>query len=470
MTILELDQACDTPLTVYRRGAFFLRFAYSRSKDSFEEGERGQDYLTLRVEPAQLAFAVCDGVGNSFFGGLAAQIVGEGVVDWLWGLSAIPEDSSAARAQLRHSLQAALEHRVPLGQAVTARKDLNRFQNEFQREAYKNQLAHSGTQTNFVAGRIEAPSQQHPQGRLLLVWLGDARLKLYKDGQPSPRSIADTSFVSQDGWASIDGVRGTISVLIGDLTAADCVIAHSDGLLPFEAILEPDLPTSRINQALAELQRTPGGDDVSFLEIHTGVVPTNSEDDVVEWARSPSLYGLPRSPERDHDDASQRSAPDHDRTDFVIDQAWLTALATSLTDLVRRDVSAKAESPHEPTPSVRRTLSFWPLVALVLAMALATSACAVGYLWGVGRASALDPIQPSATATMRQPPPTVVERITITPIPQVVPALPLGPSQTTMLPLVTDSTPMLPAATVTSFATIESTSAGPLDTPGVALP
>ena len=84
MSLVELDQSYETPVTELRRGPFKIRYAYARSRDCQDSNENGQDYLVWRAESYRAAFALCDGVGQSFFGGIGAQIIGEAIIDWLW--------------------------------------------------------------------------------------------------------------------------------------------------------------------------------------------------------------------------------------------------------------------------------------------------------------------------------------------------------------------------------------------------
>src|SRR3954469_7654453 len=60
------------------------RYAYARSADCRRAGQVGQDFLTIRCDGRAVAFAVCDGVGQSFFGEIAAGLLGSALLDWLW--------------------------------------------------------------------------------------------------------------------------------------------------------------------------------------------------------------------------------------------------------------------------------------------------------------------------------------------------------------------------------------------------
>ena len=79
-----LPQETETPLTAFETAVGTALYLYNRSIDSVQANTIGQDFLVYRFGPTDLSFAVCDGVGQSFMGDLAAQLLGEHLVDWLW--------------------------------------------------------------------------------------------------------------------------------------------------------------------------------------------------------------------------------------------------------------------------------------------------------------------------------------------------------------------------------------------------
>lgn len=276
MAIIELDQLHDTPVTVYQRGSTSIRYAYTRSKDSVQEKERGQDYLLFRSEPKRVVFAVCDGVGNSFFGGIGAQVVGEGLVSWLWKLS----DREVGKTDnLVDSLTDFLTGKTNIALDLINRKNLEKFDNEFQKEAYKNQITDYGTQTNFVCGLIDIPSDQHPKGQVTLFWLGDAKLQIWK-GNEAKTNLLSATWDSKEGWSSNKGVIGRIHSYITDLSQIDCVIAHTDGLNLIESKIQPNLRNEALQKAIEKLQTGPKSDDISFLQIHISSAPVDLDDDL----------------------------------------------------------------------------------------------------------------------------------------------------------------------------------------------
>src|SRR5436305_10544756 len=81
---LILPQDRETPVQVGRRGGFAWRCAYSRAAETRKAGDLGQDFLAFLYDDSTFAFAVCDGVGQSFFGELASSFLGNALINWLW--------------------------------------------------------------------------------------------------------------------------------------------------------------------------------------------------------------------------------------------------------------------------------------------------------------------------------------------------------------------------------------------------
>ena len=80
----RVPQTIETPVTFTPVPGAYVRFAYSRSSDSMASQIEGQDYLCFRHNDQKLVFIIADGVGSSFCGNLAARILGDNLLDWLW--------------------------------------------------------------------------------------------------------------------------------------------------------------------------------------------------------------------------------------------------------------------------------------------------------------------------------------------------------------------------------------------------
>lgn len=287
MAILELDQGTETPLTEIKRGAFKMRYAYARAKVSRENGERGQDYLVWRAESYRAAFALCDGVGQSYFGGIGSQVVGEALLEWLWKLPLASEQNNveALLDKLRHHLDSKKDEATH----IIDDKKLIHVEGEIHREVLEKRRKERGTQSNFVCGLIDIPSDIYPEGRILLFWLGDAKLQIWQgDNNHSERLNATWS--KKEGWSSKLGTSNKIHQFSCTLNEVDSIIAFSDGVDPIAKHIHPMpfLESEKLAKGLA--QERLGDDDVSFFEIQLLQEEYDLEDDLSSsLRRSPDI-------------------------------------------------------------------------------------------------------------------------------------------------------------------------------------
>src|SRR5204863_8715190 len=103
---LQVAQDRETPVRVERYAAFSWRYAYARSSDTRRVSDPGQDYLTFCYDDSAFAFALCDGVSQSFFGDLAARFLGDALINWLWEDLPKATDEQHVRATFNHNLNA----------------------------------------------------------------------------------------------------------------------------------------------------------------------------------------------------------------------------------------------------------------------------------------------------------------------------------------------------------------------------
>src|SRR4051812_46807553 len=82
--LYSVSQDLETPLQETIHDGLRLRYAYTRSAECQAIGVSGEDYFSIRVDLTRYAFALCDGVSLSFFGGVAAKLLGDELVGWLW--------------------------------------------------------------------------------------------------------------------------------------------------------------------------------------------------------------------------------------------------------------------------------------------------------------------------------------------------------------------------------------------------
>lgn len=260
MTIIAIDQTSRTsPIPTIKHGDFEIRYAFYPKLELFQDGDRGEDYLVFRVEGNRFAFALCDGVGGSYFGGVAAQTVGEVLLDTLWkAAGAKTLTQSALNKKLLNALNASQSKHIASAElrrkteqlSPNLRKHLGGFQEQI------------GSQSNFVCGLVDldAPSSSKP---IWLFWLGDARLKVYRREQLQGPELTGAS---RQAWSSELGVVGEIETAVFGLDQIDQVIAYSDGLDPAAALLDRRITDEDLTRAINDSQQEKD-DDVSFLEI-----------------------------------------------------------------------------------------------------------------------------------------------------------------------------------------------------------
>ncbi len=263
---LQIAQDRETPVQVDHSGAFSWRYAYARSADSREAGDRGQDYLALRCEAGTLAFALCDGVGQSFFGDLAARFLGEALVNWLW--SDLPRGAQAR--DLRRTLDAFLYALIPEATALVGSQAIPERAPSLLKEVLEQKRV-LGSEATFACGRIDLPGPEFERGRVVLAWMGDSRLRAWAGAEEITADLGD-SFQTAQRWSSRAGpVGGQPSVSVTpvireSLPALSRLLAYSDGLVELDRLGHPPSGFA-LADMLARSGEAAASDDCSYLEV-----------------------------------------------------------------------------------------------------------------------------------------------------------------------------------------------------------
>jgi hypothetical protein len=257
-------------------GQFAYRYAYSPSSDSLRNGGTGQDYLVIseRQKPAALAFALCDGVSQSFCGDLGAQFIGDALVTWLSVLPTV-DDKSTIDRYLREMLAWA----TLFGQTMIERAELPDDLPEMVRSVAEEARV-QGTESMFICGRIDEPCADLPAGRALLAWLGDSRIRLWGSHAPDPQTLRSTLLV-QERWSSRRGVIGsgphlyvTNSTTRG-LAGLSRMLAYSDGLKSVDEKWHDPVSNLAVSSEIDQMLTQSESDDISYLEIWIGGAPVS---------------------------------------------------------------------------------------------------------------------------------------------------------------------------------------------------
>jgi hypothetical protein len=259
MTLTELKVAVEQdrryPLTRQTVPPGLLRFMFDRSRDSHENAEPSQDFLAFRYGAGRLGFVICDGVGGSFLGNLAARLLGEHLVEWLWNT-----DLSASDRVFEHDLSAFLKELVVPASELIARYRLGDSLSPIVRDVLEEQRAH-GSEAMFACGRIDWPSEGY-SGQIRLALLGDAQLRIL-------RAAGDRLVITgsqSERWSTHTGLRGRIQTWLAKPNEVRRVMGYSDGFLSVAEDAEL-LSDEELERRLLQLANRPDSDDLSLIDV-----------------------------------------------------------------------------------------------------------------------------------------------------------------------------------------------------------
>ena len=257
-----LPQDDETPTFYAQTERFYYRAAYSRSTDSYNNNELGQDYLTFATNGKRFAFALCDGVSQSFYGDLAARILGEKLLMSAWLLN-IQQTNDQIQENLLDELnrltkdgsQIVRDHPIPVQISPMVRRVLD-----------KKRIL--GSESTFIAGLIDASSNIAK-----FVWMGDSRLRLWRGDTELLAQFKD-SFKTSERWSTVKGPVGDLHLVSIPLSDFDHLIVYSDGFSYLDAAYQTakiKYPFSNhaIDAFIADAALHPSSDDISFLEVWT---------------------------------------------------------------------------------------------------------------------------------------------------------------------------------------------------------
>ncbi|MFQ3534899.1 MAG: hypothetical protein SNJ58_03390 [Aggregatilineales bacterium] len=253
--VITLNQETDTPARREYIGTFTLTYLYDRSRDSQQAGGCGQDFIAFCGNERRLAFAVCDGVSQSFYGDVAARFLGKKLVAWLAELP-FPADQETFRAALSAQLAAWQPEAEALVAAHPVRPDLPPM--------LRNALMlkrQNGSESMFLAVLID-----QVVGKFAACWMGDLRLRLFNlKGEELP--LPDAHWETRQRWSSRVGAKnGAPQVLIMSLDGIARLTGHSDGFGSRADMLKR-FTLESLNALADELLSLPTSDDLALLDV-----------------------------------------------------------------------------------------------------------------------------------------------------------------------------------------------------------
>ncbi len=263
----HLPQEAETPLTAFETAFGTALYLYYRSVDSIQASTIGQDYLAYRTGAADLVFAVCDGVGQSFMGDLAARLLGEYLIDWLWAAQR-PKDG----AEFAQAVIDALNRYTSSSAPEVAAFQLPPHLPPMLVQALENQRLY-GSESMFVAGRLALGGSNPWIG---LCWLGDSPVAAIDiDGKLV--DLGPKGHTSER-WNATTGVKGEVHTWVGSAKNVARVAGYTDGLGLSHAPTDAELA-----RLMEEWQSNPPSDDASLFDVRLAPSPQT-----VGAAESPS--------------------------------------------------------------------------------------------------------------------------------------------------------------------------------------
>src|SRR5574341_234526 len=79
----------------------YLRYIVLRSFENITANWVSEDYLAWKSNEKLIVFSLCDGVGLSYLGNLAAEFLGSQFLEWLWNKNGIINRSEEHTSELQ---------------------------------------------------------------------------------------------------------------------------------------------------------------------------------------------------------------------------------------------------------------------------------------------------------------------------------------------------------------------------------
>jgi len=254
--IITLPQDSDTPARREITPGAVFTYLCDRSRDSRQNNTPGQDFIAYSYTPDRIAFAVCDGVSQSFYGDLAARFLGEHLTAWLIGLDATLLTSFDFGLALGERLSAWVAEATALVEAKLINPDLP----PMVRDALDKKRV-NGSESMFVAGLVDRTT-----GQFAACWMGDMRLWLF-DASGNAVDLPGAAWETRERWSTRLGPKnGAPRTAVLPLEGITRMIVHSDGIGAHASRLSV-ISLEDLDALARDLSGEPTSDDISVLDI-----------------------------------------------------------------------------------------------------------------------------------------------------------------------------------------------------------
>ena len=264
--IIKVSRIKDTYTQEISGKQLSVRYAYARSAESRLEEEPGQDYLTFTQHKHTMSFVVCDGVSQSFFGDLAAQVLGDGLLQWLTGQS-----SNLGKKQLTDSLTSHLSALTGPGSQIVEEYGIDK-NIPVMLESVLEEKRTMGSESMYLCGRIDLPGKEFPRGRVLFSWMGDGRLRIWNRKKELTKNLEIRQETGKR-WSTRKGLVGDgPGFFLGPLVSPTRkyhyrrFLAYTDGLTLLDEE-NPPISSKKFNQLIDQSLDLPENDDLTMIEV-----------------------------------------------------------------------------------------------------------------------------------------------------------------------------------------------------------
>lgn len=249
----KMSQRTDVSLRRKRDASFLCRYAAVLSPEARAYGERCQDYLTVAAADGAVRFAVCDGVGLSYRGDLAARLLGDGLLAWL--AKRPPLDAAENAAALAADFRKHLDRLAEEASLRVKRSRIPKNAPELLREVLQ-ENKRQGSEAMFVCGLWET------KGQAMVFGMGDIRIRGWRD-EGEDFMLLPTA--TEARWSTSRGLVGGMPQLwMGKAEEISGLAVYTDGLKSLDAERLP-LAEANLREHLEAARNRAGGDDAALL-------------------------------------------------------------------------------------------------------------------------------------------------------------------------------------------------------------
>ncbi len=269
----DIPITCETNNTLSLSFRYMFYLSYESRMNPDIESAISQDFLRFNVDEdsKSVSFVVCDGVGQSFLGNIAAKKLGSKLMDWFKNLD---KDQDWMKIDETTFEKAWKENYSKLFEEWRSQisEDVNNFilpehLPSIVKAALDDLRSKHGSESVFVAGHLISIDQEP---HLFIFWLGDVRFRLFDNN--GNEIEPNNQWTNSERWSSLVGFKKSeqnmprIKTINLNRNPISRIMVYSDGLASYENEL-PNLSSKELDKLANDLLLSPSSDDISLIDI-----------------------------------------------------------------------------------------------------------------------------------------------------------------------------------------------------------